>query len=29
VVLTPEKEVEGVREGTVLRRIVEEVEVPR
>ncbi len=29
VVLTPEKEVEGVREGTVLRRIVEDVEVPR
>jgi len=29
VVLTPEKEVEGVRPGTVLRRIVEEVEVPR
>jgi MoxR-like ATPase len=29
VVLTPEKEVEGVRPGAVLKRIVEEVEVPR
>jgi MoxR-like ATPase len=29
VVLTPEKEVEGVRPGAVLRRIVEEIEVPR
>jgi len=29
VILTPEKEVEGVREGTVLKRIVEDVEVPR
>ena len=29
VILTPEKEVEGVRPGTVLRRIVEEIEVPR
>ena len=29
VVLTPEKEVEGVRAGAVLRRIVEDVEVPR
>jgi MoxR-like ATPase len=29
VILTPEKEVEGVRTGTVLKRIVEDVEVPR
>jgi MoxR-like ATPase len=29
VVLTPEKEVEGVRTGAVLKRIVEDVEVPR
>ncbi|MDX1419785.1 MAG: MoxR family ATPase [Rubricoccaceae bacterium] len=29
VILTPEKEVEGARPGTVLKRIVEEVEVPR
>ncbi|GAB5536517.1 MAG: MoxR family ATPase [Rubricoccaceae bacterium] len=27
--LTPEREIEGVRPGSVLRRIVEEVEVPR
>ena len=27
--LTPEREIEGVRPGTILRRIVEEVEVPR
>ncbi len=29
IILTPEKEVEGVRAGTVLKRIVEEIEVPR
>lgn len=29
IILTPEKEVEGVRPGTVLKRIVEEIEVPR
>ena len=29
VLLTPEREIEGVRPETVLRRIVEEIEVPR
>ena len=29
IILTPEKEVEGVRPATVLKRIVEEIEVPR
>ncbi|MGB3541749.1 MAG: hypothetical protein WBA11_02380, partial [Rubrivirga sp.] len=29
VLLTPEREIEGVRPESVLRRIVEEIEVPR
>ena len=29
IILTPEKEIEGIRPGTVLKRIVEEIEVPR
>ncbi len=29
IILTPEKEVEGIRPGVVLKRIVEEIEVPR